>query len=101
MSAGNAGIDRLALSLKVKSTFAAERPRSDMSLTPLLAGFATRMSRSCVEVWLRPKRLTVTRFIGPGTQLTLTTDGYGLAAARSLMVMGAGFVSTNGFWGAL
>src|SRR5207249_4110764 len=75
MSAGNAGTEATALSLKVRFALEAERPTSDMSLIPLLPGLARRMSTSCVEVWVKPNRLTETFRTGPGTQRTSIVAG--------------------------
>src|SRR5205809_1911904 len=96
MSAGKAGTTALALSLKVRSTFEAERPASDMSLMPLLSGLARRRSMSWVDVLVKPKRLTVTFCTAPGTHLTGMREGYGVAEAKSLVAMGLEFESTSG-----
>ena len=64
-------------------------PASDMMIEFCPAGPTSKISTSSGNVWLIPVRSTVTLVTLPDNPETRISDGYGLAIARSLIVMAA------------
>src|SRR5437867_1241112 len=62
-------------------------PASDINTTARPAGLTSSRSMSSGKEWLRLESVTVTLLTTPGRPETMMVEGYGVAAAPSLIVM--------------
>src|SRR6185436_5649244 len=84
-----------AASEKVKVTLfgAVPLPASDSNNTFCPVGLTNKTSMSSAHVWLKPRSVTVTLLTVPPIPETLITDGYGVPAPMSEIVIATAFVN--------